>query len=56
MPVNANQQPAPNQRVPLPTEREASSIPKAGTDETWTYPSPQMVGHFSYCLFLGENR
>ncbi|XP_065202706.1 holocytochrome c-type synthase [Planococcus citri] len=38
-----NQQPSPDQPFPLPTERELSSIPKAGTDgEVWVYPSPQM--------------
>lgn len=37
-----NQRPAPDQPFPLPTERQKSSIPKAGTDETWQYPSPQM--------------
>jgi len=44
MPANANQKPAPNQQAPLSVERVPSSIPKGGTDqETWTYPSPQMV-------------
>lgn len=43
MPVQPNQAPAPGQRVPLPTERTASSIPKAGTaGQTWSYPSEQM--------------
>lgn len=37
-----NQRPAPDQPFPLPTERIVSSIPKAGTDENWVYPSPQM--------------
>ena len=31
-----------DQPFELPTERQKSSIPKAGTEETWTYPSPQM--------------
>nr|CAG4638708.1 EOG090X0CJG [Cyclestheria hislopi] len=38
-----NQRPAPDQPYPLPTERQVSSIPKAGTDgEFWQYPSQQM--------------
>ncbi|OUC49705.1 cytochrome c/c1 heme lyase [Trichinella nativa] len=37
-----NQQPAPDQPFPLSTERELSSIPKAGSDENWMYPSAQM--------------
>ncbi|KAJ1373764.1 putative cytochrome c-type heme lyase, variant 2 [Parelaphostrongylus tenuis] len=37
-----NQKPAPGQPFPLPLTREKSSIPKAGTNDTWTYPSPQM--------------
>jgi len=37
-----NQRPAPDQPFPLSTERIKSNIPRAGTDETWTYPSPQM--------------
>lgn len=44
MPAVANQQPSANQAVVLPVERESSSIPKGGTDSTWLYPSPQMVG------------
>lgn len=42
MPLEPNQQPCPGQRVPLSTERQASSIPKGGTSSTWLYPSPQM--------------
>ncbi len=39
-----NQQPAPDQPFPLSTEREQSSIPKAGTNgEVWVYPSPQVI-------------
>ncbi|KOX78948.1 Cytochrome c-type heme lyase [Melipona quadrifasciata] len=39
----ANQQPAPDQPFPLPTERQISSIPKAtGNGEFWVYPSQQM--------------
>ncbi|KAK6009129.1 cytochrome c/c1 heme lyase [Ostertagia ostertagi] len=37
-----NQKPAPDQPFPLPLKREKSTIPKAGTNDTWTYPSPQM--------------
>ena len=43
MPAVANQQMAPNQEMPLSTDRVPSTIPKGGTDaDTWTYPSPQM--------------
>lgn len=42
MPAEPNQQPFPGQRVPLPTDRKASTIPKGGTQGTWLYPSPQM--------------
>lgn len=42
MPVAANQQPYPGQRVLLPTDRAKSTIPKGGTQSTWVYPSPQM--------------
>ena len=37
-----NQRPAPDQPFHLPTERVTSTIPKAGTDENWVYPSQQM--------------
>ena len=37
-----NQRPSPDQPFDLPIERQKSSIPKAGTNETWTYPSQQM--------------
>ena len=42
MPLEANQQPCPGQRKPLPTDRMQSNIPKGGTNSTWLYPSPQM--------------
>merc|ERR1719249_339077 len=42
MPLDPKQTPAPNQPFPLPIERQKSSIPKAGTEETWVYPSQQM--------------
>lgn len=42
MPANPSQQPAPGQRRPLSTDRVQSTIPKGGTESTWTYPSPQM--------------
>lgn len=42
MPISANQQPYPGQRVLLPIDRVKSSIPKGGTHSTWEYPSPQM--------------
>lgn len=41
----ANQQPAPDQPFPLPTQRQVSSIPRAmpdGSTEFWVYPSQQM--------------
>lgn len=40
----ANQQPAPDQPFPLPTDRQVSSIPKASEQESefWVYPSQQM--------------
>jgi len=37
-----NQRPSPDQPFPLPVERVKSTIPKAGTEETWVYPSQQM--------------
>lgn len=37
-----NQRPAPDQPFSLEKERVMSSIPKAGTDENWVYPSEQM--------------
>lgn len=38
-----NQNPAPDQPFPLPTDRQMSSIPKAtGDGEFWVYPSQQM--------------
>lgn len=42
MPLEANQTPCPGQKELLSTERIQSTIPKGGTDTTWTYPSPQM--------------
>jgi len=42
MPVNPNQLPLPGQQKHLPTDRIKSTIPKGGTNDTWTYPSPQM--------------
>lgn len=42
MPAVANQLPAPGQTEKLSTERVQSTIPKGGTEGTWTYPSPQM--------------
>ena len=38
----ANQLPASDQPFPLPTERQKSSIPRAGTPDNWQYPSQQM--------------
>ena len=42
MPSNPNQLPREDQSEPLSTARTKSTIPKGGTDSTWTYPSPQM--------------
>ena len=42
MPTNPKQEPAPGQRISLPTGRQPSSIPQAGTESTWSYPSQQM--------------
>ena len=42
MPAEPNQQPAPGQEKPLPTDRQASSIPQGGTSSSWWYPSQQM--------------
>ena len=42
MPANPNQLPREAQSEPLSTARVKSTIPKGGTDDTWTYPSPQM--------------
>ncbi|KAL1915687.1 uncharacterized protein VTP21DRAFT_6446 [Calcarisporiella thermophila] len=41
IPANLAQQPAPGQRIELPTERSISSIPKSNSEEKWEYPSPQ---------------
>jgi cytochrome c heme-lyase len=37
-----NQRPAPGQPFPLSTNRVRSTIPKAGTEDKWEYPSEQM--------------
>jgi cytochrome c heme-lyase len=44
MPANPNQLPHPSQQTPLSTERQHSTIRKAGGEETdtWLYPSQQM--------------
>ena len=43
MPLAPNQQAAPGQRVPLPTDRVTSTIPSGqGHDPLWVYPSQQM--------------
>ena len=49
-----NQRPAPNQPFPLPIERQKSTIPKAGTEDTWVYPSQQMF--FNALLRKGEEK
>ncbi len=52
MPVEPNQQPFPGQRRYISTEREASTIPKGGTETTWVYPSPQMFYNGKPTRFL----
>ncbi|CAK4621347.1 hypothetical protein LEN26_021226 [Aphanomyces euteiches] len=42
MPYNPNQEPKEGQKFPLSTNRVQSTIPKGGTDGTWSYPSEQM--------------
>jgi len=42
MELPPNQQPSPGQPFSLDTSRETSSIPRAGTDGNWVYPSEQM--------------
>nr|DBA44784.1 TPA_exp: holocytochrome c synthase [Ophioglossum vulgatum] len=42
MPLHPNQHPAAGQKSSLSTFRQQSTIPKAGTLDTWLYPSPQM--------------
>jgi cytochrome c heme-lyase len=42
MPVNANNFPAEGQSRSISVIREHSTIPKGGTEGTWTFPSPQM--------------
>ena len=42
MPLAANQLPWPGQQKALSTSRAVSTIPKAGVDGTWVFPSPQM--------------
>jgi len=41
MPVHGNELPSPGQTQRLSVERAQSTIPKSGSDGTWTYPSPQ---------------
>ncbi|CAJ0950735.1 unnamed protein product, partial [Mesorhabditis belari] len=40
--AHPNQKPAPDQPFALSTDRQKSTIPRAGTEATWVYPSPQM--------------
>lgn len=49
MPSVPNQSPSLSQEVSLSVNRVSSTIPKGGTeDDTWTYPSPQMVCTYIY--------
>src|SRR5256885_2278525 len=41
IPTNLSHSPAPDQKIPLPTHRVISSIPKAHSTGYWEYPSPQ---------------
>lgn len=43
MPSNLSQSRDPRQTILLPTEREASSIPRGDIDGNWEYPSPQQM-------------
>lgn len=43
MPSNLSQSRDSRQTIHLPTEREASSIPRGDTDGNWEYPSPQQM-------------
>jgi len=42
IPVGLRNKPMKGQQKPLSTDRVSSNIPKGGTADTWTYPSPQM--------------
>lgn len=42
MPVGLRNKPMEGQQKPLSRDRMTSTIPKGGTNDTWTYPSPQM--------------
>ena len=42
MPIGLRNRPMTGQQKPLSTERIRSTIPKGGSQDTWTYPSPQM--------------
>eukprot|EP00658_Telonema_sp_P-2_P036032 TRINITY_DN26125_c0_g1_i1.p1 TRINITY_DN26125_c0_g1~~TRINITY_DN26125_c0_g1_i1.p1 ORF type:complete len:394 (-),score=80.01 TRINITY_DN26125_c0_g1_i1:377-1558(-) len=50
-----NQGIAPGQQYPLSTERVDSTIPKGGTESTWSYPSPQMFYNALVRKNKGEN-
>ena len=43
MPSNLSQERAAHQTVDLPTDREASSIPRGDGGGNWEYPSPQQM-------------
>merc|ERR1711907_730407 len=51
----ANQDISPGQQYPLSTDRVQSTIPKGGTDGTWSYPSPQMFYNALMRKNKGEN-
>ena len=42
MPIGLRNRPMTGQLKTLSTERIRSTIPKGGSQDTWTYPSPQM--------------
>lgn len=41
MPMESSQEPSPGQPFSLSTQRETSTIPKAGSEGNWVYPSEQ---------------
>lgn len=54
MPTNPNQLPGPDQTKPIDTTRVKSTIPKGGSDATWTYPSPQMFYNSLKVMMIGN--
>eukprot|EP00842_Homolaphlyctis_polyrhiza_P006620 jgi/Hompol1/695/HPOL_002586-RA len=48
------QQMASGQKIPLPTERTQSGIPRSDSGETWEYPSPQASPTTTAILCIGR--